>query len=310
MKNKLILLVLISFSATALYAAPTVDVDREAHVALEYLLDEVALDPMLTEEEQQEKVQEFQIFAAELSQEAAPLLIHLLLEETHSFVTNLLQRAAFDDLEIKTRLSDYENAVLRVQNMTVEIARQMLFFVAELNIHRQYVYEFGMALGCPETQLLRHDLSKLGTEQFEAYARFFRGGRQEIDKQAFLAAWRIHQYEEHHLEHYEKEGCSPVEVPDERLRNNMRETVADLLAAMKQRGGSTMIEWLVTALPRKKLHPRLLPFLKEALIEAHTLYLESEENPGFESIKGFPCWNDEVEAVFRKLEISHMEKTI
>lgn len=53
----------------------------------------------------------------------------------------------------------------------------MLFFVAELKIHRQYVYDFGIALGCPAKQLLRHDLCKLDIEQIEGYARYFRAGR-------------------------------------------------------------------------------------------------------------------------------------
>jgi len=82
----------------------------------------------------------------------------------------------------------------------------------------------------------------------------------------------------------------------------MRETVADLLAATKQRGGSTMIDWLVKDLPGKKPHPRLLPFLEEALKEAHALYLETENDSVSNSIfKGLPCWNNEVEEVFRKL---------
>ncbi len=336
MKNKLLLSFLFSIATIALYATPDKRLiwmgtdcnvtpytetpcfscpisaaDREALVAFEYLLNEVALDHLLSKEEQLKKVQQFQTFAAELSPEVTPLLISLLLEETHSRITNILQNAGIDDLEVNRRLSSYENAILGVQNMTVGIARQMLFFVTELVIHRQHIYEFGVELGCPETQLLLHDLSKLSAEQFEGYARFFKGGKKEADKQAYLEAWEFHQYEEHHLERYKKEGFSPIGIPDERLRNNMRETVADLLAATKERDAdSTVIDWLVKVLPEKKPHPRLLPFLEEALLKAHALYLEAEVNPGSDSIfKGLPCWNDEVEEVFRKLAISPMDET-
>jgi hypothetical protein len=239
-------------SFASINATLAADVDSQARVAFEYLLDELALDPTLTKQEQQDKVQEFHEFAVNLSPEVAPLLTSFLLDETHASVIGIFEEAGFDVLEVNERVSEYENAVLEVENMTVEIARRMLFFVEELKVHRQIVYEFGIALGCPEEQLLRHDLSKLSTEQFEAYVRYIRGGRQEVDKQAFLIAWEAHQYEEHHLERYEKEGCSPIGVPDDRLRNNMRETVADVLAATKQRGGTTVIDWLVRALALEK----------------------------------------------------------
>ena len=172
----------------------------------------------------------------------------------------MLQNAGLDSSEIDGFLAGYEEAILRVQNMNVEIAREMLFFVAELKIHRQYVYDFGVALGCPEKQLLRHDLCKLDVEQFEGYARYFRGGRQDEDKLGYLAAWELHQYEEHHHQSYSKEGFNFDNFPEERLRDNMLETVADLLAANKQRGGGTLIDYLVNIFPKQNPHPRLLPF--------------------------------------------------
>ena len=188
--------------------------------------------------------------------------------------------------------------------MNVEIAREMLFFVAELKIHRQYVYDFGVALGCPEKQLLRHDLCKLDVEQFEGYARYFRGGRQDEDKLGYLAAWGLHQHEEHHHQSYSKEGFSFDNFSEERLRNNMLETAADLLAANKQRGGGTLINYLVNIFPKQNPHPRLLPFLEDALRKAHAFHLDSEENPNseFKLFQGLPCWNHDVEAVFSKLK--------
>lgn len=276
--------------------------EKEALIAFQYLLDELNLDATLSNEEQQAKVKDFEIFADKISPEVAPLLINLLLEETRTRILNMFQHAALDSLEINARLTDYENAIRKVQPMTVEIARQMLFFVAELEIHRQYVYEYGIALGCPPAQLLHHDLSKLSAEQFEGYARFFRGGKKEEDRLRYLAAWGFHQYEEHHHESYQKEGFSFVWFTDERLRNNMRESVADLLAAAKQRGGYSTIDWLVHVFPKHEPHYRLIPFLQEALIKAHTLYLEAEANPDSNSIfKGYPCWNEEIKEIFKGL---------
>ena len=186
--------------------------------------------------------------------------------------------------------------------MNVEFVREMLFFVAELKGHRQYIYEFGMAMGCPEKQLLRHDLCKLSAEQFEGYARFFRGGRLDEDKAAYLAAWNKHQHEEHHVEFYSKAGFSFEDMTEERLRNNMLEVVADNLAATKQRGGGSLIDRLVHTFPKSNPHPRLIPFLEEGFIRAHAFYLESEANPNVDSIfKGMPCWSDEVAEVFSKL---------
>ena len=289
----------VTFQREASFSA----VESEAQAAFQYFLNEVELDATLTDEKQHDKIQEFKIFADNLSPEEASCVTGLLIEETRSRISDMLQNAALDSLEIDEFLAGYEKAVLRIQNMTMEIAREMLFFVAELKIHRQIVHDFGVALGCPEKQLLRHDLCKLDVEQFEGYARYFRGGRQGEDKLRYLAAWELHQYEEHHHQSYSKEGFSFDNFSEERLRNNMLETVADLLAATKQRGGGTLINYLVNIFPKQTPHQRLLPFLEEALKKAHAFYLDSEENPDseFKLFQGLPCWNDDVEEVFSKL---------
>jgi hypothetical protein len=279
--------------------------DQEALNAFEYLLDEVAKDPGLSYEEQQAKVGEFEIFASQISVEAAPILVGLLLEETRARVVDMLATAGLDEAEVHARLAEYENAVLGVQPKTVEIARQMLFFVAELKHHRHDVYEFGRALGCPAAQLLRHDLSKLSAQQFEGYARYFRGGRKEIDKPRLLEAWGYHQCEEHHHQSYQKEGFSFDACSDERLRHNMREMVADLLAAAKERGGFSTIDWLINVFPKQGPHPRLIPFLQGALIQAHAHYLEAEKDPSSDSIfRGFPCWNHQVEEALKQCALA------
>lgn len=278
--------------------------EREAQEAFQYFLNEVELDDTLTHEEQHDKVQEFKIFADNLSPKVASRLIDLLIGETRSRIVDMLQNAGLNSLEIDAHLSDFEKAILKAQNMNVEIAREMLFFVAELKIHRQYVYDFGIALGCPKEQLLRHDLCKLDAEQFEGYARYFRGGRQEEDKSRYEDAWGHHQHEEHHHQSYSKEGFSFDNFPEDRLRNNMLETAADLLAACKQRGGVTLIDYLVNIFPKQNPHQRLLPFIEDALKKAHAFYLDSEKNPNseYKLFQGLPCWNPEVEEVFRKLK--------
>lgn len=279
-------------------------VDDEAQAAFQYFLSEVEQDELLTHEEQHEKIQEFKLFAESLSPNAASCLISLLIKETRSRILEMLQGAGLNSIKVDAYLADYGEAVLRVRNMNVEIAREMLFFVAELKIHRQYVYDFGVALGCPEKQLLLHDLCKLDVDQFEGYARYFRGGRQEEDKSAYLAAWELHQYEEHHHQSYSKEGFSFDNFSDKRLQNNMLETVADLLAATKQRGGGTLIDYLINIFPKQNPHLRLLPFIEDALRKAHTFYLDSEENldSEFKLFQGLPCWNSDVEEVFTKLK--------
>lgn len=261
--------------------------ESEAQAAFHYFLDEVELDATLTQEEQEAKVQEFKIFSDQLSRETGLRLTELLLEE------------------IRLRIVDLAGCEMPiyVQNMTVEIGREMLFFVAELKIHRRYVYDFGTALGCPERQLLRHDLCKLNPEQFEGYARYFRGGRQLEDRLAYLAAWEHHQCEEHHHQCYSKQGFRFDNFSEERLRNNMLETVADLLAATKQRGGGTLIDYLVAVFPKQNPHPRILPFLKEALQKAHTFYLDAETNPDseYKLFRGLPCWNHDVNTLLNQL---------
>lgn len=280
-------------------------VESEAQAAFQYFLDEVELDATLTHEEQHDKIQEFKIFADNLSPNVAYYLTRLLIEETRSRIIDMLQNAGLDSLEINEFLAGYEEAILGVQNMNVEIAREMLFFVAELKIHRQYVYDFGVALGCPEKQLLRHDLCKLHADQFEGYARYFRGGRRDEDKSRYLAAWELHQYEEHHHQSYSKPGFCFDNFSEERLQNNMSETVADLLAATKQRGGDTLIEYLVNVFPKQNPHQRLLPFLENALKKAHAFHLDSEENPSseYKLFQGLPSWNSDVEEVFSMLRV-------
>jgi hypothetical protein len=283
---------------------PSTSEESEAQAALQYFLYEVELDAILTHEEQHDKIQEFKIFADNLSPKVASLLTGLLIEETGLRILDMLQNAALDSSEIDAYLAGYEEAIQRLQNMTVEIAREMLFFVAELKIHRQYVYDFGVALGCPAKQLLRHDLSKLEVGQFEGYARYFRGGRQEEDKSGYLAAWALHQYEEHHHQSYSKEGFNFDNFSEERLCNNMLETVSDLLAATKQRGGGTLIHYLVNIFPKQNPHQRLLPFLEVGLRKAHAFYLDSEQNPHseYKLFQGLPAWNRDVEQVFSKLK--------
>ena len=116
-------------------------------------------------------------------------------------------------------------------------------------------------------------------------------------------AWEDHQHEEHHHECYNKVGFDFDNFPEERLRNNMLEVVADLLAATKQRGGTTLTDWLLNHFPNKNPHPRLIPYLEEALIKAHTFYLEGKANPDSNNIfRDLSCWNEEIAELFSELK--------
>jgi hypothetical protein len=277
-------------------------VEREAQAAFRYFLDEVERDTFLTREEQDAKVQEFKKYANQLSLEATSHLRSLLVEETRSRILDMLQNAELDSSEIDALLASNEAVIRGMDEMDVEFAREMLFFVAELKIHRQYIYEIGVALGAPPKQLLHHDLCKLEAGQFEGYVRYFRGGREEADKLAYLAAWELHQHEEHHDEAYSKEGFDFSNFSEERLRNNMLELVADQVAANKQRGGSPLIDRLVNIFPKKQIHPRLLPYIEEGLKKAHAFYLESEDHSEYSLFRGIPCWNSDIEEIFNKLK--------
>lgn len=269
--------------------------EQVAQSAYRYFINEVELDPTLTHEKQYEKIQEFKNFAASLTPDAASRLTRLLLDETRLRILDICLNAELNLDETDLILAEYEKAIHNTQNMNVEMAWQMLFFVAELKIHRQYVYDFGVALGCPKKQLLRHDLCKLSSCQFEGYARYFRGGKREEDRKAYLASWEIHQLEDHHLESYSRKGIE--HYSDEQLRNNMLEAASDLLASTKQRGGGTLINYLVNAFPKKNPHPRLIPFLKEALKKAHAYHLAKNDS----LFDNLPCWNSDVEDTFSKL---------
>lgn len=141
-------------------------------------------------------------------------------------------------------------------------------------------------------------------EQFEGYARYFRGGRHDEDKAAYFAAWELHQYEEHHHQSYSKEGFSFDNFSEERLRNNMLETVADLLTATKQRGGGTLINYLINIFPKQSPQQLLIHFIEDALKKAYTFHLDSEVNHDskFKLFQGLPCWNYQVEETFNRLK--------
>ncbi|HSW72536.1 MAG TPA: hypothetical protein VLG44_03910 [Chlamydiales bacterium] len=111
----------------------------QAQALFHYFLNEIELDAQISREEQDAKIQEFKTLTKDLSPEVASVLTTLLLEETRTRIIDILQNAGLEEPEIKAYLADNDQAVQRVQNMDVETARQMLFFVAELKIHRQYV---------------------------------------------------------------------------------------------------------------------------------------------------------------------------
>jgi hypothetical protein len=88
--------------------------ESEAQAAFQYFLDALEQDAILTHEEQHDKIQEFKIFANNLSPKVASCLTSLLIEEIRSRIIEMLQNAALDSLEIDAYLAGYEEAILRV----------------------------------------------------------------------------------------------------------------------------------------------------------------------------------------------------
>lgn len=62
----------------------------------------------------------------------------------------------------------------------------------------------------------------------------------------------------------------------------------------------------VTHFPNKNPHPRLIPYLEEALIKAHAFYLEGKANPNSNNIfRDFSCWNEDIAELFSKLKLAY-----
>ncbi|CRX39207.1 hypothetical protein [Estrella lausannensis] len=268
----------------------------EAQTVFEYLLFEIEQDAVLSTEERLEKIKEFKLRIGSLPKNEASWLTRLLLQETRSRITDILKHASLEEAEIETHLAEYEQTTQNVHFMTPELARQRLFFVADLKIHRQYVYEFGIALGCEERQLLRHDLCKLSAKHFE-------GGWEDEERLTYLAARGEHQNEEAYHDSFGLNCDDFDSFSEESLRTTALESVADWLAVTKQRGGSTISCSLISNFTKNNPHPRLIPFLKEALIKAHVHYLDSKQNPDTANIfANLPCWSKEVEEFFESLK--------
>lgn len=155
-------------------------------------------------------------------------------------------------------------------------------YASRLMAHISCVYEAGLRLGLPESQVMLHDLSKWGPQQFLAYARYFQEGRDQSPVDSgdvgadMAAAWLDHIHKEpHHWEHwlFPAQGWKPdskaldgnaLPMPD----RYALEMIADWQGASRVYTGSWDIsEWLCRNAGRIILHCQTEAFVKAKLIE-------------------------------------------
>lgn len=136
--------------------------------------------------------------------------------------------------------------------------------------HIENVREAGRKLGVSNEQLMAHDLSKFGGQEFPAYANRFFG---EPDEDRFMFAWLHHLHNNpHHWDHWvfprpktqgiQFHGVLPM--PD----RFALEMVADWMGAGKSYQGSwDMTGWLKENLPNIMLHPITADYVKGVLLD-------------------------------------------
>lgn len=155
-----------------------------------------------------------------------------------------------------------------------EIART---YLASLQKHIKAVIEAGLNLGVPESQLERHDLSKISKEEFPAYAMNFHGKTEENKAEvmnAFSKAWLHHIHENpHHWQHWifadgftlphteTINGVLPMPEP------YALEMVADWMGASFAYTNSwDMTNWLEKNTCKIILHPQTAEYVNSVLI--------------------------------------------
>lgn len=153
--------------------------------------------------------------------------------------------------------------------ITTEIAQTFLQSVCD---HIMYVRQAGAIVGVDEHQLRWHDHTKLGVEEFPAYARQFHGDK-KAGQDLFAEAWLHHlHHNEHHWQHWIfPDGFTPKGSTVENgvcwmEEKWLKEMVADWMgASMAYTGTWEMHKWLGENLPKIKLHSASWPTLKGIL---------------------------------------------
>ena len=139
-----------------------------------------------------------------------------------------------------------------------------------LKLHVRSVIEFGLKMGIPEAQILRHDESKLLLCEFLPYARNFHGTG---DPDGYAAAWLHHiHHNPHHWNHWIfADGHTPK---NSNVVNGIvpmppvyaREMIADWHGAEMTYGGTWDISnWLHKNMPRIRVHPDTAEYLTQEL---------------------------------------------
>lgn len=165
-------------------------------------------------------------------------------------------------------MQTYIGINLAWHSITKDVAEAFLQSVCD---HIMHVRTAGEMVGVDKHQLRWHDGTKLGVEEFPAYARQFHGDKG--DPTGFAESWLHHiHHNEHHWQHWIfPDGFTPkgstvedgVCWMEERW---IKEMVADWMgASMAYTGSWDMSDWLKANLPKVRLHSASWPTLKGVL---------------------------------------------
>ena len=144
--------------------------------------------------------------------------------------------------------------------------------------HIECVIETGRKLGVPDEQLVLHDLSKFGVDEFPVYARNFYGGGATAE---FAYAFNHHL---HHNPHHWQHWCFPTPYDDRddgAMSNSnvvgsalampetfVREMVANWVgASMAYNGSPDLTAWLKDHAAKIRLHPDTAKLLSAILYD-------------------------------------------
>lgn len=157
-----------------------------------------------------------------------------------------------------------------IENSAIEYERE---YIASLQQHIAYVREAGKKIGVLDYLLDIHDNSKWSPQEFDGYAKHFKGGGAPDE---FAKAWLHHiHWNPHHWQHwifpdnYTPKGSLTVENGVVEMPEPFAvEMIADWMGAGRTYTGSwDMTDWLIENIPRIIVHSHTAAFLKDRLID-------------------------------------------
>ena len=182
--------------------------------------------------------------------------------------------------EIVTRSTGIKKENRAMKNDSLTVIKQHNYYgvkeniaeayIEDLQTHISFVQEAGRKLGVNAHQLDIHDQSKWSSFEFPGYAQHFKGGG---DPDGFATAFLHHiHYNPHHWQAWIfPDGLTPkgsrveggvVEMP----QKYALEMVADWMGSSRVYTSSwDMASWLISNIPKIKIHPETAEFVREVL---------------------------------------------